>query len=480
MERDTSYSLTHLDLDSLAENIRKKIPTLLPEKESGYPAFHAPEIFQQALLDKNSTSPDFSFFALEQLLEEAATLISRCAESRELKLDLESKALDFWLDAESMEAQELVKRKQIAAGEFSLPGEINKLEVKLHETSEKCFNEAKKCRKTAEDIRNDGNSVERERVKLSGAVASLSAFTNFPQVRQAAEDLAKNTMQYELVSAQADTHSTTPSAILHSKMKEIAESKLKYEAVNQNARNELFEIESDSRKKRISLASQPGIGMNFRERMRENQALFERDFRSAYYRIIAASKGFESILGIPAPPPTSNASLSECIIWIRDRAEELARLSEREIITCVSFSVRTLCGIQEWDKGMATGTLSFNVLASHFGNLKCVRLRSVRSFVKANAQGAWCIEFHLPAQAEIIRPDGTTLKLSQDNSGPLWFGSVTTRGYGKKDASCGGRSIIGRSLLGKWDVTISQHSDEGEPLSFLDDIKIEFDISAYR
>ncbi|ABZ01304.1 hypothetical protein QVM62_30585 [Pseudomonas putida] len=477
---DISCGLAVEDLDSIAKKIREKFPSLLPGEDTDYPAFHAPEaqLIERAI--QVNLGASLSCFAMEQLLEEAAVLVSRCAQARELKLDLEAKALDFWLEVESLEAQELVRRRQIAAGEFSLSGHTSRLEAELHDTSEQSFSEALKLKRIAESIRGTGSRLGQERVQLSGSVASLSAYTNFAAVRKAAEELAENTLSCELISAQADTFSTNPSVVFHSKMKEVADSRVKYELVNEAAKGDLFEIEVSARKKRAAFAVQPGVGLNYRERMLENQALFERDFISAYSRAVAVREGFESILGISVPIPGPAASLSDFIVWIRERTEDLASLSGREIVTSISFSLRTLCGAQGWQEGVATGSFIFNVPASQFGDLKCVRIRGARSFLKTNAVGSWCLNYNLPTSAEIIQLDGKSKILSQDNSACLWFGSVTSRRPDHREASCGGRSVVGRSVIGQWTALVASQSDEGEPLSVIDDIKIELDIIAYR
>ena len=462
-------------LATIKSSIRSNFPTMLPEDEK-FPLFSSAEsgVFERR--EWSDGVKGFLGLPVEILLEEASALLNRCLIARDAKMELEVKALEFWLDQELYDRQEKVRRAQIDAGEYKIQEDIARIELEM-QTS--CLVHAERNvthRQESERARQPDTEPHDKRVKLAAKVAYLTAYRQFGELEEAARQLAETQLAAEHLSLLGDVEGSVIARTQHEHQRRIAESRATFESAHAPLRLELFNEEANMRRKRASLAVQPNVGLNYRQRLIEIQAIFDQDFISAYERLLAVERGLASVYGIREPLSLvdQEPSLTHLLVWARRRIDDLACLLEREVVFTQTVSVRALADDEAWRAFEGSGMLTFDLPASMFAGVVLVRLRGLQAAVQSvHANKSWSIVLTVPPAAKALQAGGGSADIDQSSIPSLRLGNVGVRLPGRAEARVDARLIANASPIGSWQLRLIDVPNVGGGSSAVDDVELD-------
>ncbi|RWP51356.1 hypothetical protein [Mesorhizobium sp.] len=464
-------------LEQIEAELRARFPSCVPD-DKVVPIFQSPE--RGAVGRSSLAKVDLNFFPVEKLLEEASILLNRCLQERDAKLEIEVKLAEFWLEFLLLEEQEIVRREQIAAGEFSLPRHTAELEEEMQKASVIYSTETYAKKSEAEQVREITSAVRSTYITLAGKMQQLSGYDHLADLKRVASDLAEIQINWELISAKAEKAASEGDVSARTFLEKLATLRKNFEQVNSASKLELFEIEVKWRHLKASLATMPGFGLNFRQRLIEITRMFDADYVAALNRLRAAEKGLRSVYGIDRPLPDLNAgeSLTDAVLWARECIEDLACLLDREVTYTKVVSVRSSVSHQDWQAFLTGGEVEFEISIKHDPDIACVRVRGIRACILSAKSGFWQVALAVPGTAETTLPDDSVAQIDQRNVPLLLLQNVGIRTPGRLEAEVQSRGFMNVSPFGRWRMTMPEYSSVGSARADMEDIQFDLSLAA--
>lgn len=423
------------------------------------PAFQAPDI------------GGLAFRAVERLLDEAGVLLGKCHSYRTAKLDLEVKAIELWIELQQFALEDKVKMEQINAGELELDSKIAAAQRTSLERSVASFSDSAAAQTLGAKHRTAGDPVYAERVTQTGIVTKLSAYNNFPELEEESKKLARNTLTYEKDNADAGKSSSEGTVENFKGLLQAAELRESFETKNAPLKFRLVEIRREMMKKKALLASRPGSGENYRERIVELQSLFDRDAAAAYGRCLALSRGMADVYGIDTRPPAPKSTgwFTEIMLWTRDCMEQIAQLADRQLEVEIGISVRRRVSDADWQKFLTGGEVTIDLDPKDFSEGYGPRIRGIGLHLVTPSHGSFDVSGNVPA-AGIQYAATKNWAVDQLDVPTLRFGTARSRVQATDLSVLASRVLENVSPVGRWTLVFPQTSSLSEDRTTIDDI----------
>lgn len=481
-------------IQGILVKINESFPHFLPNDPS-FPLLREPdynifdrlnESFSQKSVEKERDLV-FSVFAIDELLEEATSLIGRLLELRRAKHELEVRAVEFWLDYSLFKEREGIRRQQIEDGELELPSRITGIEKQIHEKAVERVEKSQASLDSAVKMRTEGSTHHEGSTKLSGELAFLSSYYKERVIKTKAMSLAAHHFSLGLENAIASASNNGIIGATHDGQCRMATAKLEFENYNKAHKLRHFEAEVENQELRARIATETGTGLNYFSRILEVQRLFDRDYVDLIIRIRAIEEGVLQIFGLsrPLPPKLMELYLTEVVVWARDLISDLAKILDKEITYKSSISLRKLVECTDeteasWSKVIEDGVVKCVLPESLFPKMCLIRVQKIQMAVRTSKEcGFWQISASLPKVGDVRYESGKKRSIDQSALPALHFGDVGERLPGRNESSVEARAILNSSPLGRhWVFLVSDASSYGCGRSQLEDIELDLTVSA--
>lgn len=389
----------------------------------------------------------------DKLIEEAHILLLRCLELKREKKELDVKAAELWLSISKEKDSLISKQRSVNSGEFLLPYNLAEKDYVFASRAKKEATEAARVANMAVEARMLGSPLREKRIADYSAVTNLSAPTSNPELAKVAESLATNSLDYEILSSETTKYNSALNLELFEHQLQSADIRREFFKQDAISKNELFDIEKKYHDLRTKLASDSSSGLNYKERIFHILKIFNVDYAAAIKRIEAIHLGISNVIGlqINLPPSNDESSVEDIIVWLRDVIDKLIILFDTEIVTTMTFSLKSLISSSDWDRFKQGELVNFNLDHSSFFRGSCIRIKQISLFsLSKNEHFPLSIKLQLPKLAQVIHLDGKSNTLDQSSIPILCFGDVRARRAGDFTSVCDSRALHNSSPIGTW------------------------------
>jgi hypothetical protein len=457
----------------LLVDIRNRYPSLFPPHEE-YPALvpidtniHLSILdFREKGFSTISTIGPFVPANISLLAVEVSQLLERAAALRNLKQELEARALEFALDDKYWSDIEALEQEEVSAG-------IDILELKIAEQRKLKSEEAHSKGQAAYQhlsaalgIRDPSDQLATKRIEESANVtAAMSPGSVTTTVKEWARSLERVRLEYESSDLLPTLDMQAAQINEASSEHAISDLLVQFETANIGFKKARRAARLNREHARRHLAKQQGGALNYSDRMMEAYNIFLCDFASAIARADAITVALKDRFDIDMPRPGlgANGSLGELTLWIRSVVLLLAYIGQNEQEVTWAVDLESIMGQSAWSSGLDTGHFDFTLGEENFPECRNVRLRSVGVFAEYfSPHLQWTAVLKLPSIghvryakiAGIPSMDRDEAQVDQSYLPTLLFSDVGPRGVDQVSYLKSGGALPDASPEGKYTLTI--------------------------
>lgn len=486
------------------EAIKAKVIELYGIPASGLSAL--PAIEAGFKLSRADTDNELQFLHVEGLLDEAASLLDRCAtlKSRHDALQLEKWKLQleldrfFRLDALSERLREAgadtvaYERAALEAGaESSLETNHKSAESHLDGLSSDLLSSGFNKRMAARELSAWLSAYPLKDADLRGD----DAFYTFDGARKSkpehlfeAARMEADEAAWEQIADLTARRFAANGASEAGRLRKVSlERAAKCRLAEIASHTERAAIEKDAGWEKAFQAQSPGSALNYSERIAAIERAFATDFREALARLAAARRGLKEVYDYapPFPDETAPGYFDEVLLWTNQARTRGARVANSEQIYTLALSLSQLSGAQ-WASGLGASEWTFEIPADVFKGQAHVRLRGIgiavvvelpppggKSKATPTGEGFWSATVSFPPVATIRHASGTVQEIDQKSLPSCFLGRIADRDSGQQPEICGASALHNASPIGKqWKLSLSPKSTGGSPSSGLRDVEL--------
>ena len=461
---------------------------------------------------------DFSSLHVEWLLDQAMSLLERCATVKLQHSQLQKDKWDLQLELDRFIRLDALRERERKAGRDTLPYERaamdsaaeNSLEVSHKKAEERLggltddllstgFNK----RMAAKEVSAWLSAFPLKDNDLRGDNASYtfdgSSKTKPDHLFEAARAEADEAAWEQLAEVMAQRFTAMGYSDAGKFRKESLIKQMNWAMADIGFRADREQVDRDAVWEKIYQAQSAGGLFNYSERIPPLERRFVADLREALARLTAAARGLKDVYDYSTPLPVEGVPgyLDDVIAWTRiaqDRTAQIAQLSQTYVL---ALSLKDLTKAQ-WEPGRTAAEWTFDVSDDLFKGQANVRLRGIGLTVvgepppvdpvppkgKAAAppappkpRGYWTARVSLPASAQVRYASGTARDLDQKALPSIQVGMVTDRDSAGPEIVEAG-ALQNASPIGKqWKVTLSPKSTDDTLTPSLRDVQLYLQVS---
>jgi hypothetical protein len=473
--------------------------------------------FKFSPLDSDS---EFNPLHLEQLLDQAASLLDRCMEERSRRDALQIEKWRLQLDLDRFFRLDNIQQRERQAGLDTLPYERAVMDGGAERSLEEYHKKAEVQRKTLmDDLLASGFNKLMAARELSAWLASYplkDSELSGDDATYVYDGARKTKPDHLFEAARLETDQRaweqvfTLLAERYGSVAAFEAARLRKESLTLTAnfaladvgfRAERAQTERDVVWEQAYQAQSPGGLLNHNERIAAVERRFFADFREALARLIAVRRGFRGLYDYAPPFPEEGSVdyFDETVAWVRNAKNRLAQISLQDQNYVLALSLKDLAKSQ-WEAGLTSSQWTFDIPEAIFKDQAHVRIRGLSMTVtaqkveepeapgqkakaaqKADApklevqkpEGYWSARVWAPPSATVRYASGTTHELDQKSLPPCFLGRVTDRESAQQPEVTGTVAWSNTSPIGKqWRVALSPRSTSGTTTDKLQDVQL--------
>ena len=472
----------------------------------------------ERLVDIDWSAPNTQRFRrqhVEFLLDQAADLLDRGTRDRQAWDDLEEKRFALALAFREFFALDEIQRKEDQIKHDQMLAEKSKAEASAAKTE---LSEIKKASKMISDSKANHEQTTAQRAtdamwaywlplynRGNEDITDPSITAGRPSIKMAVVAptmghnmaLREGTDRLEYLS---ETESFAKANVERSEgISKAADLKAAFDEHEAGFQAEKRQIARDIQAARLLGSWMEDGALNYSERMKPIEDRFRNDFVQALARLSVAELGMKQIYGYQESLPTVSAAaryklFDDCLIWVRKAIHFVTEFNRQEQVFFAPISVRRTIGEKSWLAGKGQSVPSWLVGISDvagpgggslFGTLNVgrqarhVRLRGAAVYVESTKGGTWRVSAQPPRSSFVIwRGDNVRRTVDQGDVPALLAMKARNRSTSFQTDILGSSQLHNVAPFGDWDLKIDTESIEGHKLDEVEDIVIDFLVTA--
>ena len=446
---------------------------------------------------------DFSFMQVEPLLDQAADLLDRALRDRATYDELAAKYVRLKMEIEEYAELDAIHAEEEANGVYDVPAAVSASEQNATAINHKqrTWLSGLIQKGLEEDFSEDQKKkllhVETWTAYLSGRAPykpdTAGQWTTYDyidyKINGQKQSVSGHLWDFSITKWNHSIATTVRNIALNRAIHEsdalVAEGRLpglvaaaKWDALNAGFMRRRTLIARKFQDIKARLVTEPDGALNFGKRLESLRNRFQRDFRDALARLMAAEQGFFHLYGRADPLPKDVDSIDyfdKCLLWTRTSIQWLVRFARREQAIVMPISIRMLVGDEAWAQGKKNGGWQVNLAKTIDQDLAHVRLRGLTVIAISAADALWRVRISVPKKATVKHLSGAIVPIDQSDLPPASTGRATRRDAIRAPDVIGVLALRNASPMGLWEVAV-EGSLPAVSRDALDDLQLDLEL----
>jgi hypothetical protein len=482
--------------DSIATT-RISLTSVLPDRE----------MYRALRYKPSSLKQSFRWNHADVLLDSAHALLNRALDARSEWQDRYLKFHTFISELDQFEALDAIHREETLAGFYETDAAVAHADmVSVLAMMNYLSNAVLALTNVADRVGNEF-STQSGAEQLLGWLSHVSAYASTGATAQATWNgvtksvidhcfdatvaLAQHGLNNQQDRSRAEAAArNSDQAGLQERYKGLA-AKAAWEAKNVAFRKRRTDALRAIYAQKRALFAEKGGGLDFQTQLASALKRCERDYSDGLEHAAAADLGLQRIFGyehrIPpvvaramsanGPEEHPPAALDEAIEWARNASSWLTHFVQRDALSSISLSLKRLVLPGEWQDFLRSGHLMFILPEDLLPHQAHVRFRGVSLHV-VEGRGLCGAALKIPEASFYRMRDGSTHSVNQEDIPIVRIGAVRRYDSARPPEVAGMSAAYNISPIGKWHLSLSDLSSQGETLRELGDVIFELTMVA--